>query len=297
MKCEEVKNEKSSFQLSERKQSSKTNYSIKSKELSVEEISDSKTIFFPFSLNKDKLKENENFSATNKKEIKIEKISEFNSDSKKISNEANFYSPLCSYFAETENYFKKKYPKNTEYKVSKNYLEKEIFFSEKKKNKENYNPNEKKDTKNQNQKKISKNLFSTNFNENSLIDSNNNYSYNYSFPVYYIGYYNIDIEQFMNNFLPLYSNNQNNNNNTKNNKQKYKPNQKKNNIRNDDWICKNCQNINFSFRLVCNRCKKDKKDVEDLDSKKEIEKYKKYFNDKSIQKFKKNEINKNKNIV
>ena len=24
--------------------------------------------------------------------------------------------------------------------------------------------------------------------------------------------------------------------------------------RNGDWICSNCQNLNFAFRIICNRC-------------------------------------------
>ena len=25
-----------------------------------------------------------------------------------------------------------------------------------------------------------------------------------------------------------------------------------------DWVCRNCDNLNFSFRRVCNRCSKAK---------------------------------------
>ena len=31
--------------------------------------------------------------------------------------------------------------------------------------------------------------------------------------------------------------------------------------RTGDWICKNCRNLNFAFRVECNRCKLPKKDV------------------------------------
>lgn len=31
--------------------------------------------------------------------------------------------------------------------------------------------------------------------------------------------------------------------------------------RTGDWICKNCRNLNFSFRFECNRCKLPKKEV------------------------------------
>ena len=33
--------------------------------------------------------------------------------------------------------------------------------------------------------------------------------------------------------------------------------------RTGDWICKNCRNLNFSFRIECNRCKLPKKDIID----------------------------------
>ena len=28
-----------------------------------------------------------------------------------------------------------------------------------------------------------------------------------------------------------------------------------------DWICKSCQNLNYSFRAYCNRCKQDRMEV------------------------------------
>lgn len=31
--------------------------------------------------------------------------------------------------------------------------------------------------------------------------------------------------------------------------------------RTGDWICKNCRNLNFAFRIECNRCKLPKKDI------------------------------------
>ena len=33
--------------------------------------------------------------------------------------------------------------------------------------------------------------------------------------------------------------------------------------RTGDWICKNCRNLNFAFRIECNRCKLPKKEVID----------------------------------
>ena len=34
--------------------------------------------------------------------------------------------------------------------------------------------------------------------------------------------------------------------------------------RTGDWICKNCKNLNFSFRNECNRCKIPKKDCVEI---------------------------------
>lgn len=31
-----------------------------------------------------------------------------------------------------------------------------------------------------------------------------------------------------------------------------------------DWVCFKCNNLNFSFRVICNRCKIDKRDSEKL---------------------------------
>ena len=40
--------------------------------------------------------------------------------------------------------------------------------------------------------------------------------------------------------------------------------------REGDWICKNCKNLNFAFRVECNRCKLPKKDaIENSKNKKE----------------------------
>ena len=45
-------------------------------------------------------------------------------------------------------------------------------------------------------------------------------------------------------------------NNKKKHKKRKKINKLKNyNIRKGDWLCPNCNNINFSFRLICNKCK------------------------------------------
>lgn len=41
--------------------------------------------------------------------------------------------------------------------------------------------------------------------------------------------------------------------------------------RTGDWICKNCQNLNFSFRQECNRCKLPKKDAIEIVEPKDME--------------------------
>ena len=63
---------------------------------------------------------------------------------------------------------------------------------------------------------------------------------------------------FFNN-MPIYCNN-----NNKTFKKKNKPFIE----REGDWICKNCKNLNFSFRFQCNRCKLPK-DSENSDNNKE----------------------------
>ena len=56
------------------------------------------------------------------------------------------------------------------------------------------------------------------------------------------------------------------NNNYYNNKfQKTK--QKHFTERHGDWICKQCKNLNFSFRYECNRCKCPKKEEEEPEKK------------------------------
>ena len=40
--------------------------------------------------------------------------------------------------------------------------------------------------------------------------------------------------------------------------------------RSGDWICKNCRNLNFAFRVECNRCKLPKKDAIEIPKNKDI---------------------------
>ena len=40
--------------------------------------------------------------------------------------------------------------------------------------------------------------------------------------------------------------------------------------RSGDWICKNCKNLNFAFRMECNRCKLPKKDSVEIPKNKDI---------------------------
>ena len=77
------------------------------------------------------------------------------------------------------------------------------------------------------------------------------------------------------NFKPIYDNNKNqilfNKNN--NNKNHMKQNMKNNNLflfnnlnnyrdQKNDWVCTFCNNLNFSFRTKCNRCKVNKEESE-----------------------------------
>ena len=54
-----------------------------------------------------------------------------------------------------------------------------------------------------------------------------------------------------------YISNDKKNNNIHNKKKKIKK-MKNYNIRKGDWQCKNCNNINFHFRIICNVCHKNK---------------------------------------
>jgi hypothetical protein len=77
------------------------------------------------------------------------------------------------------------------------------------------------------------------------------------------------------NFKPIYDNNKNQNlfNKNNNNKNHMKQNMKNNNLflfnnlnnyrdQKNDWVCTFCNNLNFSFRTKCNRCKVNKEESE-----------------------------------
>ena len=77
------------------------------------------------------------------------------------------------------------------------------------------------------------------------------------------------------NFKPIYDNNKNQNlfNKNNNNKNHMKQNLKNNNLflfnnlnnyrdQKNDWVCTFCNNLNFSFRTKCNRCKVNKEESE-----------------------------------
>ena len=94
--------------------------------------------------------------------------------------------------------------------------------------------------------KLSQNFGSNNIkNRNDIINKGNNYVYNFYWP--FLGY----SDQNNNNYI------------NKSNINKKKEKKKKNFIQKEnDWICYDCKNINFSFRNKCNRCKLLKEDSE-----------------------------------
>ena len=58
-----------------------------------------------------------------------------------------------------------------------------------------------------------------------------------------------------NNDNPIIGNQYKKTNKNKKKKKKKKINKLKNyNIRKGDWLCNDCNNLNFSFRFICNRC-------------------------------------------
>ena len=64
--------------------------------------------------------------------------------------------------------------------------------------------------------------------------------------------------------------------------------------RTGDWTCTNCRNLNFAFRVVCNRCKlpkpesTDKNENNDENNKKNNFENKNRFQNKNKYKYKKN---------
>ena len=37
--------------------------------------------------------------------------------------------------------------------------------------------------------------------------------------------------------------------------------------RSGDWVCTSCKNLNFAFRIICNRCQKPKPNIDNKDIK------------------------------
>ena len=60
--------------------------------------------------------------------------------------------------------------------------------------------------------------------------------------------------------------------------------------RSGDWICNSCKNLNFAFRIVCNRCQKPKPDLDNNNNNKDIKEKNKNQNymNKNRYKYRKN---------
>lgn len=88
-----------------------------------------------------------------------------------------------------------------------------------------------------------------NMNQFKNYQMNNNYNMQSNLP-------NMNVNGNSMNHLPMYNLNRNN----KKNEKKKKGFEE----RIGDWVCMKCKNLNFSFRMICNRCKIPKADSERL---------------------------------
>jgi len=233
------------------------------------------------------LKEKRNYS--NEKEKSATNSSSNENENEKIDccqNENNLYnrkmsSPIYLYYEGFDKYLSK----NSglfDYEKSNNYIEKDLFFNNQYNKFRTHSFN---DFQNNN---IRNNIIG---NSNNIKNNNEVYSkkennienrtYNVKnkipfsiqyYPIYYITNYNekeingIQSQMSSNNYNQISYINNLNLINYSNNNNLYNNSYKKNNYnierkkvkqfkgRNGDWICLNCQNLNFAFRLICNRC-------------------------------------------
>ena len=199
-------------------------------------------------------------------------------------------SPLCDYLNGSDQYLSKFFKSTVDIKCSQNFVKKVNFFNGEKplnnnnniknnlsgKHKNSLN-NLNNNTENQNFKNynsssipfsnINNNQFINNNNGNNINNCNNNYNNNYINNNLYFLNNNYPNQQIFNiNYINL--NNYPNNNNIYN-KRKLSYNIKKNSgttkavkkpldKRKGDWQCPKCNNLNFAFRVICNRCQLQK---------------------------------------
>ena len=191
-----------------------------------------------------------------------------------INQNRKFSSPLMLYYNNVDHF--KEFPN------SNNFIKKEIYLNR------SINNNNNNDNNNNNNNKIRTKSFEINnqINFNSNVNNYINNINNNNFFINDIFYMNNNNNNNINNLFNITNNynnsnkifdkkinNNNNNNNNINNKLKYsnkldinevKKKNKPFTERKGDWICNSCKNLNFAFRLFCNRCHLDKEKSEKI---------------------------------
>lgn len=256
------------YENNERKLSSKTNSTLNEQSTSDEENQVDKVPLLSKFISA-------NFKKDEKEEILLRKTSTISTNNSQTgaesgnksnsfkSNQLNFtkgninYSQIIDYFSETNVHFKNLNPEKNNYIFSQNFIEKKVFYE--KKTNQSY----------RNKKTIFNDIdevnekssmpFQPSFIPN--IFANQNFA-NYGFPFYYIRYIDIDLQSIIPFNEEIQQKTKFNHKMKKKNYQGCQKNQKKKKgiEQFGDWYCKECHNLNFSFRKECNRCKKSKYD-------------------------------------
>ena len=164
-----------------------------------------------------------------------------NNDNKKYSF------PIYIYYEGTDKVLIEKNPNNFDYSKTNNFISKEVYFN--RIHQEDINllcypnnifQNQKREF---NAKNKEKKISYKNNNDKFDIPFNNNYDYMIR---------DIQSANLFFNYISI-----NNQNKNENNQKNYFNKGKKGKAfteRNGDWICSSCKNLNFAFRIICNRC-------------------------------------------
>ena len=191
----------------------------------------------------------------------------FNENNNFYYNERKLSSPIFSYYNESEKYFSRlKNLNKIDFSKSNNFIEKEKIrtksFNEKSLFLNNNNNN------NNNDNNVNNNVNNINtINNNNLFNLSSFYYPNLNYYYYNSSFNYSNNNSYSNNILRKSSSNMNININN-NNYDFYKKLNKKNNKpfveRTGDWTCAKCKNLNFAFRIICNRCHLEKEESEKM---------------------------------
>ncbi len=217
---------------------------------------------------------------------------------KDFNNIKKNISPICVYYEGIDKKLSEKNPTDFDYTKTNNFISKDIYFNNNKyfqndfgfiyypfefiypfeqndinyektnfnkkiKNSNNENNNNNNKNKNEEKKPFS----------NSNTPLNKKYGGKFDIPLYYYNYDNKVIRGIQSTNL-FYNNNSMNNKNQKKNEEGNNENLNSNKNqknyfnkgrkgkpfteRSGDWVCSSCKNLNFAFRIICNRCQKSK---------------------------------------